>query len=73
MINSILIAIFLGALYLVVSIMMYNLGRKVGRNEAELDNILQRIKEKNDANNLQTLKKAIKTQGMKDENDNDRA
>ena len=73
MINSILIAIFLGALYLVVSIMMYNLGRKVGRNEAELDNILQRIKEKNDANNLQTLKKAIKTQGMKDENDNYRA
>jgi len=48
MINSILIAIFLGALYLITSIVMYDLGRKTGRNEAELDNILQRMKDEND-------------------------
>jgi len=48
MINSILIAIFLGALYLVVSMLMYDLGRIAGRNQERLDNILQRMKDEND-------------------------
>lgn len=46
MISIIFIAISLGALYLVASVVMYDLGRKAGHNEATLDQMIKDIKMK---------------------------
>lgn len=44
MINGILIAIFIGALYLGSNLIMFNLGKIVGHNEANLDEMIERAK-----------------------------
>ena len=41
MMNNILVGIFIGALYLVSNLLMFHFGRNVGRNEANLDTILE--------------------------------
>lgn len=47
MISTILVAVFIGAVYLLGNILMFSLGKQVGRNVANLDNILDNIIERN--------------------------